>query len=303
MKYLPIFKSVLLSILMLLALQVWGQADEMRKDKLQVGISALNTSQFREAYEILGELAKSDSAEGQYYFGQLFETVTYYFLNDLDFNEKYGWTCTKDKEPISAFYNDACLQDAAFWYEKAAEGGNVAAQEKIAELYSIGIGVIRDRKKGHYWYKEAAEQGDVKSILAVGIAYVKGDLEKKDERKGKVFIENAVARGIKEGRYWLGFIYENGIGTAVDLKKAYEFYLVNAKELKSPRAAIAIGILYEHGSGLEKNLFEATKWHMIAHEFGVPSAFTGMPRLVDKLSRKDWGRARESARRWIGENK
>jgi TPR repeat protein len=53
--------------------------------------------------------------------------------------------------------------EAADWFEKAAEEGHPYAMFKIAERYETGIGVTRDSEKAITWYRKAAETGDGKA--------------------------------------------------------------------------------------------------------------------------------------------
>jgi uncharacterized protein len=50
-------------------------------------------------------------------------------------------------------------KEAAEWYRKAAEKGNVAAQYRLGVVYANGYGVEQDMKEAEKWYKKAAMQG------------------------------------------------------------------------------------------------------------------------------------------------
>lgn len=292
-------------ILTIFCMQIYSSVFSAKAESigLRAGISALENQNFKEAHEILSELAKNSDAEGQYYFGRMYEIVTYHVLNEPDFYDKYGWTCSKDKEPISSSSDNFCMQDAAYWYEKSAEGGNVNAQEKIASLYSMGIGVHKDQAKGYHWYKLAAEQGSPVSILVVGIAYLKGDREQKNVVLAKSTIERAVVSGAKEGNYWLGYIYENGIGVEADWEKAFALYLRCTKETDLMLAPYRLGQIYEIGKGVGKNLVEAVKWYEVAKRYGMLTKQTGIFNLRNQMSNEDWVMAIENANAWLRENK
>ena len=51
-----------------------------------------------------------------------------------------------------------------YWYRKAAEQGDVVAQNCLGGCYSIGKGVEQDHKKAVYWLKKSAKQGDSNAI-------------------------------------------------------------------------------------------------------------------------------------------
>ena len=55
------------------------------------------------------------------------------------------------------------LQDyaqAAFWYRKAAEQGDLGAQYKLGVLYCYGLGVPQDYAQAAAWFRKATEQAD-----------------------------------------------------------------------------------------------------------------------------------------------
>ena len=43
---------------------------------------------------------------------------------------------------------------------KAAEQGNVIAQNNVGYMYETGQGIAKDREKALEWYQKAAAQGD-----------------------------------------------------------------------------------------------------------------------------------------------
>lgn len=53
-------------------------------------------------------------------------------------------------------HNDA---EAASWYRKAAEQGLDVAQNNLAWMYELGLGVERDKDEAVLWYRKAAAQG------------------------------------------------------------------------------------------------------------------------------------------------
>ena len=50
--------------------------------------------------------------------------------------------------------------EAVWWYRKAAEQGNVAAQNNLGFMYDNGQGVPQDYVQAHLWFNLAAAQGN-----------------------------------------------------------------------------------------------------------------------------------------------
>ena len=63
-------------------------------------------------------------------------------------------------KPLGFKINDKYnLQQAIYWYEKAANQGVDISQYELGNLYYEGEGVEKDLQKAMYWYKKAAKQG------------------------------------------------------------------------------------------------------------------------------------------------
>ena len=66
---------------------------------------------------------------------------------------------------------------------------------------------------------------------------------------------------------YLGYCYENGLGTAKDVRGAAEWYR-KAAEQGDEKAQIALARMYEDGKGVAKSKREAVKWYTKAAEQG-----------------------------------
>jgi TPR repeat protein len=81
------------------------------------------------------------------------------------------------------------LKQAAEWYKKAAEKGDLAAELHLAALYRDGgKGFPRDMDQAAAWYRKAAEQGDAGAQATLGTLYSIGQ---------------GVAQNYVEAYYWL----------------------------------------------------------------------------------------------------
>ena len=69
---------------------------------------------------------------------------------------------------------EQCYTEAAKWFTKAAEKGDVRAQYTLGWMYEIGGGVKQDYAEGIRWYTEAAEQGDTDAQNRLDFLYYGG---------------------------------------------------------------------------------------------------------------------------------
>jgi TPR repeat protein len=67
------------------------------------------------------------------------------------------------------------LKQAAAWYGKAAEQGNLAGELHLAALYRDGgKGFVRDMTQAAAWYRKAADLGDAGAQGTLGVLYSMG---------------------------------------------------------------------------------------------------------------------------------
>ena len=57
-------------------------------------------------------------------------------------------------------YSDKKYEQAIYWWQKAADAGNSAAQKNLAFCYLKGEGIEKDVEKAVYWWQKAADAGD-----------------------------------------------------------------------------------------------------------------------------------------------
>jgi TPR repeat protein len=136
---------------------------------------------------------------------------------------------------------------AAYWFDKAAEGGVANASYNLGVLYHQGMGVPKDVDMAIKWYKSAAEMGHPEAQYNLGIAYVEGIGVEYDPVAASLHFESAAQNGVTEAAYNLGLIYENGL-------------------LGTPRPD------------------EALMWYKIAADAGSAEAQSALQQLADSLN-------------------
>ena len=55
------------------------------------------------------------------------------------------------------------FREACKWFKKAAEQGDVDAQNNLGEMYYFGYGIDQDTQKAITWYRKAADQGSAEA--------------------------------------------------------------------------------------------------------------------------------------------
>jgi uncharacterized protein len=82
-------------------------------------------------------------------------------------------------------------------------------------------------------------------------------------------------KGDPRGQYGMGVLYENGYGVTKDLKLAAAWYLKAAEQGNSD-AQYNLGAMYEHGVGIPVNYPEAARWYRPAAEQGDIDALSNL---------------------------
>jgi TPR repeat protein len=100
-------------------------------EALEQGIKAFDTEKFTTAFELWAPLARQDHAEAQLFMGVLY---------------RYGLGVDRDQAK------------AAYWYERAANNGDVDAQGEIGMFYETGLGVKQDVWEANSWYQLVTER-------------------------------------------------------------------------------------------------------------------------------------------------
>ena len=82
---------------------------------------------------------------------------------------------------------DVNKEKAFLYYEKAAEQGNVVAQDNLGNCYYNGEGVEKNDSEAMRWYQKAAEQGNKYSQYSLGLLYYNEGNGKENELKQAVY--------------------------------------------------------------------------------------------------------------------
>lgn len=96
-----------------------------------------------------------------------------------------------------------------------------------------------------------------------------------DYAKALQEIRPQAEKGDPRSQYGMGVLYENGFGVTKDLKRAAAWYLKSARQ-GNPDAQYNLGAMYEHGVGMPVNYPEAARWYRPAAEQGDIDALSNL---------------------------
>ena len=147
---------------------------------------------------------------------------------------------------------------AAYWYEKAANAGDPAAQKQMGYFYNLGIGVKRDPAQAVRWYQRAVAGGLISAKVNLGVAFLLGESVTKDTAMAQDLFRQAYKQGNGLAACYLGEMYMQGIGVERDEAAGERWYEAGAK-LHDPRSEFLLANLLRHRQKNEGEMKKAIK--------------------------------------------
>lgn len=119
------------------------------------------------------------------------------------------------------------MKEAVKWLQRSAARGHAPAQYRLGTLYERGLGVTADRGRAMAWYRSAAEKGDVKAMHNLAVLSASGNPA--NYRTAAYWFAEAAERGLGDSQYNLAVLYETGRGVDRDLKQAFKWFALAAR--------------------------------------------------------------------------
>lgn len=105
-----------------------------------------------------------------------------------------------------------------------------------------------------------AKSGDVDSQTILGEMFLDGIGIAVDTKKAFYWLSKASGNGDPQAQYLLGFMYENGIKVATNMPRAVTLYKKAAKQ-GDILAQFNLAMIYKEGKGgIKKDMNQAFKW-------------------------------------------
>jgi localization factor PodJL len=124
----------------------------------------------------------------------------------------------------------ASIEEAAHWFERAANHGLAPAQYRLGSLYEKGQGVKKDLEAARRLYTAAATKGNGKAMHNLAVLYAEGLNGDPDYRAASEWFRKAADRGVADSQYNLGILYARGIGVERNLAESYKWFALAAQQ-------------------------------------------------------------------------
>ncbi|MCK1678022.1 SEL1-like repeat protein [Bradyrhizobium sp. 147] len=124
----------------------------------------------------------------------------------------------------------ANYDEAAKWYDRAAQAGVVPATFRLGTLYEKGLGVKKDADIARRYYTQAAERGNAKAMHNLAVLDADGGGGGANYKSAALWFRKAADRGVADSQFNLGILYARGIGVEQNLAESYKWFSLAAAQ-------------------------------------------------------------------------
>ena len=122
------------------------------------------------------------------------------------------------------------LDQAAKWYDRAAQAGVVPAVFRLGTFYEKGLSVKKDVDIARRYYAQAAERGSAKAMHNLAVLDADGGGKGANYKSASIWFRKAADRGVADSQFNLGILYARGIGVEQNLAESYKWFSLAAAQ-------------------------------------------------------------------------
>jgi localization factor PodJL len=124
----------------------------------------------------------------------------------------------------------ANFDEAAKWYDRAAQAGVVPSIFRLGTLYEKGLGVKKDLDTARRYYLQAAERGNAKAMHNLAVLDADGGARGANYKSASQWFRKAAERGVADSQFNLGILYARGIGVEQNLAESFKWFSLAAAQ-------------------------------------------------------------------------
>jgi len=122
------------------------------------------------------------------------------------------------------------LDEAAKWYDRAAQAGVVPAIFRLGTFYEKGLSVKKDIDTARRYYLQAAERGNAKAMHNLAVLDADGGGKGANYKSAAQWFRKAADRGVADSQFNLGILYARGIGVEQNLAESFKWFSLAAAQ-------------------------------------------------------------------------
>ncbi|WP_291685800.1 hypothetical protein [Bradyrhizobium sp.] len=120
--------------------------------------------------------------------------------------------------------------EAAKWYDRAAQAGVVPAIFRLGTFYEKGLSVKKDADIARRYYLQAAERGNAKAMHNLAVLDADGGGKGANYKSASQWFRKAADRGVADSQFNLGILYARGIGVEQNLAESFKWFSLAAAQ-------------------------------------------------------------------------
>ncbi|UFZ02958.1 hypothetical protein LQG66_27430 [Bradyrhizobium ontarionense] len=124
----------------------------------------------------------------------------------------------------------ANFEEAAKWYDRAAQAGLIPAVFRLGTFYEKGLGVKKDADIARRYYVVAAERGSAKAMHNLAVLDADGGGKGANYKSASQWFRKAAERGVADSQFNLGILYARGIGVEQNLAESFKWFSLAAAQ-------------------------------------------------------------------------
>jgi localization factor PodJL len=122
------------------------------------------------------------------------------------------------------------FDEAAKWYDRAAQAGVVPAVFRLGTFYEKGMSVKKDVDIARRYYMQAAERGNAKAMHNLAVLDADGGGKGANYKSASQWFRKAADRGVADSQFNLGILYARGIGVEQNLAESFKWFSLAAAQ-------------------------------------------------------------------------
>jgi localization factor PodJL len=122
------------------------------------------------------------------------------------------------------------FDEAAKWYDRAAQAGVVPAIFRLGTFYEKGMSVTKDVDIARRYYLQAAERGNAKAMHNLAVLDADGGGKGANYKNASQWFRKAADRGVADSQHNLGILYARGIGVEQNLAESFKWFSLAAAQ-------------------------------------------------------------------------
>lgn len=154
---------------------------------------------------------------------------------------------------------------------KSALSGNTESCFLMGEKYFYGQGVEINREIAKDWYFAAAKKGHATAQYMYGYILCVSARGEKDLEQGVKFVKKSAEKNHTAAMLLLARNYFYGVGVVKSQKKAFKVWK-KASEIGCPEAQYYLGLCYDKGIYVKRNVIKSKKYLFNALENGYTAS-------------------------------